>query len=155
MKDTFTTKSSSDIPPIQHVSDNGEQFVAFSDLDKVELLNIFFSSVCNVYDTGHVLPSMYSLCNNKLSNIVINEEEIIDIISILPANKAIGPENITYKMQKLTKFTISKPLCLLFNRSLSENKFQKNWKLAYDIPLFKKDDPYVASNYKPVIIKLC
>lgn len=43
MKDTFKTKSSSDIPPIQHVSDKGEHFVAFSDLDEVELLNIFFS----------------------------------------------------------------------------------------------------------------
>lgn len=41
MKDTFKTKPSSDIPPIHHVSDKGEQFVAFSDLDKVELLNNF------------------------------------------------------------------------------------------------------------------
>lgn len=158
MKDTFKTKPSSDIPPIHHVSDKGEQFVAFSDLDiKVELLNNCFLSVCNVYDTGHALQSMYSLCNNKLSNIVINEEEVIDIVSILPANKAIGPDNISHKMIKLTKFTISKPLCLLFNRSLAENKFPKNWpwKLAHVIPLFKKDDPSVASNYRPVSLLSC
>lgn len=158
MKDTFKTKPSSDIPPIHHVSDKGEQFVAFSDLDiKVELLNNCFLSVCNVYDTGHALQSMYSLCNNKLSNIVINEEEVIDIVSILPANKAIGPDNISHKMIKLTKFTISKPLCLLFNRSLAENKFPKNWpwKLAHVIPLFKKDDTSVASNYRPVSLLSC
>lgn len=113
------------------------------------------SSVSNVYDIGHVLPSMYSLCNNKLSNIVINEEEIIDIISISPANKAIGPDNISHKMLKLTKFPISKPLCLLFIRSLSENKFPKNWKLAHVIPLFKKGDPSVASSYRPVSLLSC
>lgn len=98
---------------------------------------------------------MYSLCNKKLSNIVINEEEIIDIISILPVNKAIGPDNIRHKILKLAKFTISKPLCLLFNGSLAENKFPKKWKLAHVIQLFKKDDPSVASNYRPVSLLSC
>ena len=60
--------------------------------------------------------------------------------------KAIGPDCISHKMLKLTKFGISKPLCLLFNQSLEENTFPEFGKLAHVIPLFKKDDPSLASN---------
>lgn len=69
MKDTLKTKPSSDISPIHDVSGKVEQFVAVSDLDKVELLNIFFSSVCDICDTGHVLPSCTrsAIINNQIS----------------------------------------------------------------------------------------
>ena len=35
---------------------------------------------------------MYSLFNNNLWNIIIEEQEISDIITTLPLNKAIGPD---------------------------------------------------------------
>ena len=100
---------------------------------------------------------MYSLCNNRLSSIIIKEQEIIDSLSILSVNKAIGPDCISHKMLKLTKFAISKPLCLLFNKSLEEDTFPELWKLANvtSIPLFKKNDPSVASNYRPVSLLCC
>ena len=98
---------------------------------------------------------MYSLCNNNLSNIFIEEQEISDIITILPVNKAIGPDCISHKMLKSTKSSIVKPLKLLFNRSLSENMFPSVWKIAHVIPLFKKDDPSLVSNYRPVSLLSC
>ena len=73
----------------------------------------------------------------------------------MSVNKAIGPDCISHKMLKLTKFAISKPLCLLFNKSLEKNSFPEFWKLAHVIPLFKKDDPSVASNYRPVSLLCC
>ena len=53
------------------------------------------------------------------------------------------------------KSTIVKPLTLLFNRSLSENMFPSFWKIAHVIPLFKKDDPSLVSNYRPVSLLSC
>ena len=44
---------------------------------------------------------------------------------------------------------------MLFNRSLSEKVFPSFWKLAHVIPLFKKDDPSVVSNYRPVSLLSC
>lgn len=80
---------------------------------------------------------------------------MLDIISILPVNKAIGPDLVTHKMLKATLFTVIKPLTLLFNRSLADNTFPCFWKIAHVIPLFKKDDPSLVSNYKPVSLLCC
>ena len=141
MKESFNIKLSNEIPPIQINGDNGVNSLAYSDSDKIEALNSYFSSISTIDDTNVTLPNMYSLCNNNLSNIIIEEQEISDIITILPVNKAIGPDCISHKMLKSTKSTIVKPLTLLFNRSLSENMFPSFWKIAHVIPLFKKDVP--------------
>ena len=98
---------------------------------------------------------MYYMCNDTLCNITIDEQEVLDIISVLPVNKAIGPDCISHKMLKSTISTIVKPLTMLFNRSLSEKVFPSFWKLAHVIPLFKKDDPSVVSNYRPVSLLSC
>lgn len=68
---------------------------------------------------------------------VNNEQEIIEILSILPVNKAIGAHLICHKMLKATKFTIVKPIFLLFNRSLTESVFPIMWKQANVTPLFQ------------------
>ena len=118
-------------------------------------MNTYFPSISTIDDTNVTLPNMHSLCNNNLSNIFIEEQEITDIITILPVNKAIGPDCISHKMLKSTKSSIVKPLKLLFNRSLSENMFPSVWKIAHEIPLFKKVDPSLVSNYRPVSLLSC
>ena len=155
MKESFNIKLSNEIPQIQINNVNGVNTLANSDTDKIEALNTYFSSISTIDDTNVTLPNMYSLCNSNLSNIIIEEQEKSDIITILPVNKAIGPDCISHKMLKSTKSTIVKPLTLLFNRSLSENMFPSFWKIAHVIPLFKKDDPSLVSNYRPVSLLSC
>lgn len=58
-------------------------------------------------------------------------------------------------MLKSTLQSVAKPLCLLFNKSLTENVYPNNWKIAHVLPLFKKDDPSVATNYRPVSLLSC
>ena len=72
----------------------------FPKCDKVNFLNKFFTSICNFNDTGHILSSMYSMCDYILSTIFIDEHDVIDIISILPVNKVIRPDCISHKMLK-------------------------------------------------------
>ena len=90
--------------------------MAYSSSEKVEVLNSYFSSISFIDDSN----ANYSLCNKSISDIRILEQDVNDIISILQTNKAVGPDNIDHKMLKSTVFTIAKPLCLLFNRSLHE-----------------------------------
>jgi hypothetical protein len=85
----------------------------------------------------------------------IREQEILDIISIIPVNKAIDPDGISHKMLRFCKDIISRPLCKLFNKSLSLKVFPDCWKLAHVIPVFKKDDPCLATNYRPVSLLSC
>lgn len=46
---------------------------------------------------------------------------------------------------------MSKPLAL-FNKSLYVCKLHEKWKSAIIIPLFKKGDSNISSNYKPIVL---
>ena len=110
MKESFNIKLSNEIPQIQINNVNGVNTLANSDTDKIEALNTYFSSISTIDDTNVTLPNMYSLCNNNLSNIIIEEQEISDIITILPVNKAIGPDCISHKMLKSPNTPLSNRL---------------------------------------------
>ena len=152
MKESFNIKLCNEIPPLHMNGENDVNSLAYSDTDKIKALNTYFPSMSTIDDTNVTLPNMYSLCNNNLSNIIIEEQEISDIITILPVIKAIGPDCISHKMLKSTKSSIVKPLKLFFNSSLSENMFPSVWKIARVIPLFKKEDPSLVSSYRPVYV---
>jgi hypothetical protein len=49
----------------------------------------------------------------------VSEQDILDMISTLDANKAVGPDIISNKMLIAVKVQITKPLCMLFNKKVS------------------------------------
>ena len=51
--------------------------------------------------------------------------------------------------------SVSKPLCILMNRSFSEGIFPYTWKLANVIPIFKKGHNSHPSNYRSVALLSC
>jgi hypothetical protein len=71
----------------------------------------------------------YLLCCNDLLNI------------ILDPNKATGPDKISHKMLKISPEKITKPLVIIFNKSLQQSKYPSNWKSA----IFKKGDTSLPS----------
>ena len=85
--------------------------IFFSYTGKIYALNDYFSSIANVDDKDTNLQSYFS----SFDEIVIQENEIVDVISILPVNKAVGPDCISYRMLKTAAIAVSKPLCILFN----------------------------------------
>ena len=60
------------------------------------------------------LPEITIKTENKLQNVEINLEEIIDVIKIIDPNKASGPDVISHKMLKIC------PYVLQFQSSPSE-----------------------------------
>ena len=60
------------------------------------------------------------------------------IIKKLDPNKAAGPDHIHNKILINAKEHISNPLSILFNRSIAESKFPKEWKKAHVTPVLKK-----------------
>ena len=50
---------------------------------------------------------------------------------------------------------VSKPLAILFNRSISEGVFPNLWKLANVIPIYKKGAKSSVTNYRPVSLLSC
>ena len=47
------------------------------------------------------------------------------------------------------------PLSMLFNKSLKLGVFPSDWKMSHAIPLFKKGDNSLVSNYRPVAMLCC
>ena len=53
-------------------------------------------------------------------------------------------------MLKRVSKTVAKPLCIIFNRSLQEGIFPDKWKQGNLVPIFKKGEKSIPSNYRPV-----
>ena len=126
--------STSSIPPLK----NGQNTYSYTDQEKVECLNDFFTSVSTINDDNCPLPTFELKCQNKLTSISCTPEEIQSLIEILNPNKASGPDGISNKMLKPVAKEVSVPLSILFNRSFREGRFADIWKHSHVIPLSKR-----------------
>ena len=64
--------------------------------------------------------------------------------------KSSGYDGISVYLLKKIIFYIATPLTYIFNLSLSIGKCPNSLKLAKVIPIFKKDDSTLISNYRPI-----
>ena len=75
---------------------------------------------------------------------------IVDVIKTLNTNKASGLDEISHHMLKNTVQTVTKPLMTLFNMCVRNCILPSVWKQASVMPIFKKGDANLASNYRPI-----
>ena len=152
-----SNKSCETIPPLKTLSDNGEETYHFNDTEKANCLNDYFTSISSISEEQNStqLPIFSSKTVNTLDNFLITESEIADIIDILNPNKSVGEDKISHKILKYTKFSIAKPLALLFNKSLTVCQFPDSWKRGVIMPLFKKGNTNLSSNYRPIALLSC
>ena len=111
---------------------------------------IFFVRQSELNDSEAVLPAITILQGQTLTNIIITEEEVKSTLLTLKSGKSSGPDNINNRILKELAIPLSKPLCSLFNISLAKGIFPDVWKHANVTPLYKKDDPSLVSNYRPI-----
>ena len=76
-------------------------------------------------------------------------------IQNLPSKKknSCGVDGISSKLIKIIEPAIIKPLTLLINQVLNTGIFPDELKIAKVIPLFKKDDPKLLKNYRPIYLR--
>lgn len=60
------------------------------------------------------------------------------------------PDGITSYCLKKELANIAEPLFTVFNKSISEGVLPNDWMIAHIIPLFKKGDPQLPSQYRDV-----
>lgn len=82
-------------------------------------------------------------------------KEILDIIAKFKNGKSSGNDDISPSVVKQVGPFISIPLSHIFNLSLSTGVFPAALKVAKVIPIFKKDDPHIFSNYRPISLLPC
>ena len=122
----------------------------YTDEDKAECLNKYFSSISTVDDSNVFLPRFEWKTVSRLDHIENSSYEIKNIISTPNLNKAVVPDLISHKVLKNIKSSVARPLCKLFNKSLHDQTFPLKWKECIVNPLFKKGNKSSASNYRPI-----
>ena len=85
----------------------------------------------------------------------IAEDEILKIIYKFDKNKSAGHDGIGNLVVKGVAKEIVHPLTAIFNLSLSTGKVPDNLKIAKVIPIHKKDDKEIFSNYRPGSVLPC
>ena len=99
----------------------------------------------------HNTKNPYSLSNSLfLDPATANEvETLIDQLSNQKTKRQLDIET---KFIKLSKYVISTPLSEFFNLCVTQGTFPTYLKIAAVIPVFKKGDKQMASNYRPISI---
>ena len=90
--------------------------------------------------------------NNNMYMKPVVSEEIKKIICKFDQNKSAGHDDIGNYIIKRVANEISEPLTSIFNLSISTGEVPRNLKIAKVIPIHKKDNPELCSNYRPVSV---
>jgi exonuclease III len=120
-------------------------------------LNTYFSNVGQITsDSIPLSPITYETFlepanpqNFNFKNISVTD--VKEAIRSLP-NKNCEINAIPNRIYKLLINSISLPLCILFNESITQGNVPDTLKIARICPIFKKNDPTEASNYRPISI---
>ena len=118
-----------------------------SDEEVARLVSVFFQSV-STGDHGP-LPEFRERVSEdeSLKDIAITEESIYKKLIKLKEDKVDGPDELHPKLLKQCAVQISKPLLILFKKTLEVECVTKDWKLANVVALHKKGSRSKADNY--------
>ncbi|KAL4219933.1 hypothetical protein ACF0H5_020345 [Mactra antiquata] len=96
-----------------------------------------------------------SSCRFEELDIPITVLEIKKVINGLKRNKAYSIDNLLNEYFIETFDILSSHIVDLFNKILSSGHFPSTWSKGYITPIFKKNDPNDARNYRGVTIVSC
>ncbi len=80
----------------------------------------------------------------------IDESVVKKTINNLQAKSSSGCDGISSKLLKVIEPVIIKPLTLLINQVLNSGISPDTFKIAKVIPIYKKGDPSLFENYRPI-----
>ena len=90
--------------------------------------------------------------NKSLFLTPTDEEEIFKIVRCLKTSRSSGHDGLSVHLLKRIVIHIATPLAYIFNLSITTGICPSSFKTAKVIPVFKKDDPSLLTNYRPISI---
>ena len=128
-----------------------------SPVDIANQFNNFFANI------GRNLSDKINRKSNKHVSTFLKQEVLstfdFQCVDCTDVNKTIqnvavknscGIDAISTKLIKMIGDDIARPLTLIINQSLSTGVSPDKLKLAKVIPLYKKDDPHLVDNFRPI-----
>ena len=150
LKESFSSSTPSADGPILY-----EGKIITDNKLKCEIFNDFFISQSTLDESSVSVPNDYPDHRLRIDQLVIQPEQVFLYLSKLDISKATGPDGIGNQILKEAAVPLAQPLCHLFNYCISLGHFPDTWKIASVLPLFKKDDPLVCTNYRPISLLPC
>ncbi len=80
----------------------------------------------------------------------INEQDILLTVDKLAPKSSCGFDGISSKIIKMLKVSLAKPITLIINQMLNTGIFPDKLKIAKIIPIYKKDDETLFTNYTSI-----
>ena len=108
--------------------------------------NINQNNMSNTLHTNYL--RIHHKC--KFNFFFVTREEVAKVIASLKPKSSSGVDEISTFLIRFIKDEIADPLTKTINQSISTGIFPTNMKIAKVIPLFKKHDPSLLSNYRPI-----
>ena len=150
-------KSTKGIFPKRMIIDDQE----ISDQGKIaNYFNKFF------VDIGTKLASMIPELQTKfdqylnphqtfIGKVNLTNDELKEASRSLKPNKSPGYDNISSNSVNETSDIFFTPLNYIFNLSLQQGIFPENLKIAKVSPVYKKDEEFLLTNYRPISVLPC
>ncbi|XP_065893973.1 uncharacterized protein [Dysidea avara] len=133
------TKSGT-IPPTVHLDDT----TASSDASRASLFNRYFHSVFTAPTSSEqTIPSLHP---DQINSLTFTEDEVYYVLCQLDPNKATGIDKISPKVLKNCAFSLTRPLCHLFNLSLSTGSIPEEWKIDHVAQISVSAHPYTSTS---------
>ena len=89
---------------------------------------------------------------DRLLNFEVLREDLVDAMSELSPTSAAGPDGVPAILLKNCRLVISRPLALLWGKSLQDGKIPAICKTANIVPIHKGKSRAVPANYRPVAL---
>ena len=120
-----------------------------------EELNQQYYSVFTKEDTSNIpnIPPK-DLETPPLDSFSVTEEDVTKALKNLKTDKSPGIDGIHPRPLKELAEVLSKPITIIFQKSISTGQLPKDWLDAVVSPIYKKGERFLAENYRPVSL-LC
>ena len=89
------------------------------------------------------------MIRKNIGNYLLQAQEVMKSLKV---KKASGCDSIPPFVLKVGAEAIAISLTTLFNRCIMEGKWPQSWKKGEWVPVFKRDDPLLKENYRPVAL---
>ena len=116
---------------------------------KAEILNQQFHSVYTKEDASNI-PDMGNSPYQDMQDLKISEEGARKLLKNIKVHKATGPDEIPAKFLHDFADELSPILRCIFQLSLDSGTIPNDWRAASIVPVSKKGDKHLASNYRPI-----
>ena len=121
----------------------------------VNEFNAYFVNIAkNLADSIPVADHFSTYLNDPSDNTFkfdrVTERDVAYIIHNLKNKKSYGHDYLSNILLKRAQATLVKPLTFLINQTLTTGIFPRELKISRVKPLFKKGDPMLFSNYRPI-----